>query len=651
MSIMPIIGLIGVRNTSSFKRSWLTELEHNVLLFDDIISIHVSLDELTRLQISLPYSAIIVRVDDGLSKEQCAFLRYIDEVGIPIVVGIETCRGDLWKYADILGRASLVATGNDGVATIALKYSNRVFLFTNLPNTFAGAEPEQPDVPVSIVDRRWLWICDPLLCVEAFDSQLGIYEKLSNSGHSGAVTAVHVPSGLVFPDWMETLEVPDSVIKFGCQAMIRWLVASKNRWDSVYWEDGDDLSSAATYVEMGLKRWAVDKHGNRIEAMWPPQPSLSFASSSSSRQKSILSAVLPGQELQREELFDGLVCYDKGRAIARQRSAFPDRCVFREALDPSQLPLVSILIPAYNRPEYLEQALESALFQTYPNLEIIIGDDSTTDDVEKLILSKYLPKYPNIFYWRNAQNKGQFQNDLDLIQASNGDYINILMDDDLLHLDKIRQQMSHFLGSEGASVGLVTSHRAVIGPAGEFQKIFSSTETIFNETVRLDGREAIEQSMRMNRNFFGEPTTVLFRKSMLGGEFGSLFGRRYVCNVDHSSWLQILQSGDAVFVDSALSAYRFHVGQQSWTPRAALGGAVDFCHATWELHGKGYLAEQEGYLLSLKKCVERAIAEQGKITDLSTLDAETLELYANLSSYRTLFERTIAELSPIVGPF
>ncbi|MEH7221468.1 glycosyltransferase family 2 protein, partial [Bacillus toyonensis] len=40
-------------------------------------------------------------------------------------------------------------------------------------------------------------------------------------------------------------------------------------------------------------------------------------------------------------------------------------------------PLVSILIPTYNRPHYFQLALDSALAQTYPNIEIIIGDDST----------------------------------------------------------------------------------------------------------------------------------------------------------------------------------------------------------------------------------------------------------------------------------
>ena len=64
-------------------------------------------------------------------------------------------------------------------------------------------------------------------------------------------------------------------------------------------------------------------------------------------------------------------------------------------------PLVSILIPTYNRPHYFKIALESALAQTYSNIEIIVGDDSTNNETEKLIYRDYLHKYKHITYIRN----------------------------------------------------------------------------------------------------------------------------------------------------------------------------------------------------------------------------------------------------------
>ncbi len=67
----------------------------------------------------------------------------------------------------------------------------------------------------------------------------------------------------------------------------------------------------------------------------------------------------------------------------------------------SHLPKVSILIPAYNRPHYLKLALKSALNQTYENIEIIISDDSTNDEVKAMQCQPYLKEHECITYVKN----------------------------------------------------------------------------------------------------------------------------------------------------------------------------------------------------------------------------------------------------------
>ena len=84
-------------------------------------------------------------------------------------------------------------------------------------------------------------------------------------------------------------------------------------------------------------------------------------------------------------------------------------------------PSLFLLIIYYH---YFKIALESALAQTYSNIEIIIGDDSTNDETATLIREQYLPNYKNITYIRNTPTLGQFHNDLMLIEKSNGEYIN-----------------------------------------------------------------------------------------------------------------------------------------------------------------------------------------------------------------------------------
>ena len=55
----------------------------------------------------------------------------------------------------------------------------------------------------------------------------------------------------------------------------------------------------------------------------------------------------------------------------------------------NQQPLVSVIIPTYNRAEYVKKAVESVLNQTYKNIEIIVVDGSLNDETEK-ILQPYL---------------------------------------------------------------------------------------------------------------------------------------------------------------------------------------------------------------------------------------------------------------------
>ena len=90
------------------------------------------------------------------------------------------------------------------------------------------------------------------------------------------------------------------------------------------------------------------------------------------------------------------------------------------------MPLISIIIPCYNDAQYIEQAVNSALNQTYSNKEVIVVDDGSNEET-KIVLNKLEPKITKLI---TQENKGQSTARNVGICASKGEYILVLDSDD-----------------------------------------------------------------------------------------------------------------------------------------------------------------------------------------------------------------------------
>ena len=99
----------------------------------------------------------------------------------------------------------------------------------------------------------------------------------------------------------------------------------------------------------------------------------------------------------------------------------------------THLPLVSIGIPTFNRPELLRQALESARSQTYPNLEILVSDNESTDAQTSKILAEASAIDFRIKTYRHKKDIGAAANFEFLLNSATGDFFTWLADDDLMH--------------------------------------------------------------------------------------------------------------------------------------------------------------------------------------------------------------------------
>ncbi|MBD2603497.1 glycosyltransferase family 2 protein [Scytonema hofmannii FACHB-248] len=103
----------------------------------------------------------------------------------------------------------------------------------------------------------------------------------------------------------------------------------------------------------------------------------------------------------------------------------------------SNFPLISVVIPVYNRERYLSEAIESVLGQTYPAIELIVVDDGSSDRSAEIAQS-----YPVIYHFQPNGGIGSARNAG--IALAKGEFFAFLDSDDIWVTDKLAKQMAVF---------------------------------------------------------------------------------------------------------------------------------------------------------------------------------------------------------------
>lgn len=97
----------------------------------------------------------------------------------------------------------------------------------------------------------------------------------------------------------------------------------------------------------------------------------------------------------------------------------------------SKKPLVSIGLPTYNRPDFLERALSFFRHQSYPHIEVIVSDDCYPGNENRLICEQQLAAGLNVKYSRPEKNLGGPKNHKEVLFLASGEYFFWASDDDL----------------------------------------------------------------------------------------------------------------------------------------------------------------------------------------------------------------------------
>lgn len=165
-------------------------------------------------------------------------------------------------------------------------------------------------------------------------------------------------------------------------------------------------------------------------------------------------------------------------------------------------PLVSIVIPTYSRPIFLERALKSIYTQTYTNWELLVVDDNDPDSEARRETKALMSEHSRVTYLQHEHNKGGSAARNTGIQAAQGEFVGFLDDDDEWLAEKLSKQMTVFAKAD-EDVALVYTGSRHIYP-DENQNV--DREPTLSGTVLVD---------LIPENIIGTTSTVVCRREAL----------------------------------------------------------------------------------------------------------------------------------------
>lgn len=209
--------------------------------------------------------------------------------------------------------------------------------------------------------------------------------------------------------------------------------------------------------------------------------------------------------------------------------------------------LVSVIMPVYNSESFLEESIDSVLNQTYPNWELLIVDDCSTDKSPD-ILTRYAMQDKRIRCFKTASPSGSPCLPRNLaIEAAKGRYIAFLDSDDCWLPDKLERQLSLF--------------------------------TKVNTGIVFSNYEKISEASKRNNRVVEAPITVDYKYLLRGNVIGCLtavydttkVGKMYFIQHTHEDyilWLSILKKGFLAIntgtVEALYRVRRHSVSSNKW---------------------------------------------------------------------------------------
>lgn len=174
--------------------------------------------------------------------------------------------------------------------------------------------------------------------------------------------------------------------------------------------------------------------------------------------------------------------------------------------DTQKNPLVSIVIPVYNREKLVKDAIDSALAQTYDNVEVVVVDNCSTDNTWHVVSNYDTPK---VRAYRNETNIGPVLNWKRGIDLCNGEYVKILFSDDMISENFVEESLKFF---DDNTAFVLSPERIIWKGKSQYQRFYMKSRYSSKEYFRC-------LYIHFSNEFPVSPGAAMFRKNDLEHAF------------------------------------------------------------------------------------------------------------------------------------
>lgn len=271
------------------------------------------------------------------------------------------------------------------------------------------------------------------------------------------------------------------------------------------------------------------------------------------------------------------------------------------------MPKVSVIVPSYNRADYISETIESILAQSFKDFELIFIDDGSTDNTEELVKA-FASHDERVKYFKQKNSERAVARSYGMSLAQ-GELVCLVDSDDLWYPNKLEVQVAKM----DADPELCCCYAAV-------DRIDLESKPVKSSPRQQEGWSGNIYEKLLERNFIPSVTPMIRKK------FIDVVGKQvteFIPYEDWDFWLRLARIGKFEHLTDVLGSYRLHPGQSVQNVKAEKIEEVTFKvldanrPTTDEAYSLAYLRCAYWYIIAgnlryARKLLRRALSRSGK---------------------------------------